>query len=136
MTRCLRCSIGRSWKATRAICHLWGKNLIPKEQAIQYGPEALAYWSRWNELSIRGGGGVLYKKWFPRDDLRPVLQTIVPATGRKEILNQLHSSQISGGHFAVEKTLARIRQRFWWPTMRTDVEKKIQWCLICAARST
>ena len=32
-------------------------NLIPKEQAIQYGPEALAYWSRWNELSIRGGGG-------------------------------------------------------------------------------
>ena len=34
-----------------------GTNLIPKEQAIQYGPEALAYWSRWNELSIRGGGG-------------------------------------------------------------------------------
>ena len=32
-----------------------GTNLIPKEQAIQYGPEALAYWSRWNELSIRGG---------------------------------------------------------------------------------
>ena len=111
-----------------------GTNLIPKEQAIQYGPEALAYWSRWNELSIRGG--VLYKKWFPRDDLRPVLQKIVPATGRKEILNQLHSSQISGGHFAVEKTLARIRQRFWWPTMRTDVKKKIQWCLTCAARST
>ena len=79
---------------------------------------------------------MLYKKWFPRDDLRPSLQTIVPATGRKEILNQLHSSQISGGHFAVEKTLARIRQRFWWPTMRTDVEKKIQWCLTCAARST
>ena len=33
-----------------------GTNLIPKEQAIQYGPEALAYWSRWNELSIREGG--------------------------------------------------------------------------------
>ena len=32
-----------------------GTNLIPKEQAIQYGPKALAYWSRWNELSIRGG---------------------------------------------------------------------------------
>ena len=79
---------------------------------------------------------MLYKKWFPRDDLCPVLQTIVPATGRKEILNQLHSSQISGGHFAVEKTIARIRQQFWWPTMRTDVEKKIQWCLTCAARST
>ena len=111
-----------------------GTNLIPKEQAIQYGPEALAYWSRWNELSIRDG--ILYKKWFPKDDLHPILQTVVPASGRKEILVQLHSSQISGGHFAVEKTLSRIRQRFWWPTMRTDVEKKIQWCLTCAARST
>ena len=111
-----------------------GTSLVPKYQAIQYGPEALAYWSRWNELSIRGG--VLYKKWFPKDDSGPILQTVVPAAGRREILNQLHSSQTSGGHFAVEKALARICQRFWWPTMRPDVEKKVQWCLTCAARST
>ena len=111
-----------------------GTHLVPKDQAIQYGPEALACWSRWNELSIRGG--VLYKKWFPKDDSRPILQAMFPAAGRREILNQLHSSQTSGGHFAAEKTLARIRQRFWWPTMRTDVEKKVQWCrLTCAARS-
>ena len=32
-----------------------GMNVVPKDQAIQYGPEALAYWSRSNELSIRGG---------------------------------------------------------------------------------
>ena len=41
-----------------------GTKLIPKEQAIQYGPEALAYWSRWDEFSIRGG--ILYKNWFQR----------------------------------------------------------------------
>ena len=87
-----------------------GTSLVPKYQAIQYGPEALAYWSRWNELSIRGG--VLYKKWFPKDDRGPILQTVVPAAGRREILNQLDSSQTSGGHFAVEKALARICQRF------------------------
>ena len=111
-----------------------GTNLIRKEQAIQYGAEVLAYWSRWNELTIRGG--ILFKKWFTKDDSRPVLQTVVPIVGRKEILSQLHSSQTSGGHFAVEKTLARIRQQFWWPSMRTDVEKKVQWCLTYAARST
>ena len=111
-----------------------GTNLSPKEQAIQHGPEALAYWSRLNELGIQGG--VLYEKWFPKDDSRPVLQTVVPAAGRKEILSKLHSPQTSGGHFAVEKTLATIRQRFWWPMMRTDVEKKVQWYLTCAARST
>ena len=87
-----------------------GTNLVPKDQAIQYGLEALAYWSRWNELSIHGG--VLYKKRFPEDDSRPILQTVVPAAGRREILNQLHSSQSSGGHFAVEKTLSRIHQQF------------------------
>ncbi|XP_063728869.1 uncharacterized protein LOC134856532 [Symsagittifera roscoffensis] len=85
-----------------------GTNLIPKEQAIQYGPEVLAYWSRWNELTIRGG--ILFKKWFPKDDSRPVLQTVVPIVGRKGILSQLDSSQTSGGDFAVKKTLARIRQ--------------------------
>ena len=36
----------------------FGMNLVPKEQAIQYGPEVLAYWSRWDELSITDG--ILY----------------------------------------------------------------------------
>ena len=42
---------------------------------------------------------------------------------------------MSGGHFAVEKTLARIKQRYWWPQIRSDVEKRLSWCLPCAARS-
>ena len=32
-----------------------GTKFFPKEQAIQYGPEALAYWSRWDDLIIRVG---------------------------------------------------------------------------------
>ena len=46
---------------------------ILKEQAIQYGPEALAYWSRWDALSVRRGK--LYKKWFQRDGSKPTLLT-------------------------------------------------------------
>ena len=63
------------------------------------------------------------------------MQLIVSFEARKEILEQLHSSPLSGGHFALEKTLLRIRQRFWWPSMRKDVEKRISWCVPCAARS-
>ena len=110
-----------------------GTNLIPKGQAIQYGPEALAYWSRWDELSIRGG--ILYKKWFQGDGSKPTLLTVVPARGRKEILGQFESMETSRGQLATEKILARIRQRFWWPTMRTDVERKDQWCLSQAAQN-
>ena len=30
-------------------------------------------------------------------------------------LYQLHDSPLSGGHFAADKTLSRIKQRFWRP---------------------
>ena len=110
-----------------------GTKLIPKEQAIQYGPEALAYWSRWDELSIRGG--ILYKKWFQRDGSKPTLLTVVPAAGRKEILGQFDSMETRGGQLATEKMLAKIRRRYWWPTMRTDVQRKVQWGLRQAAQS-
>ena len=56
-----------------------GTNIIPKEQAIRYGSETLAYWSRWDELSIKDG--ILHKKWFQRDGSRPTLLTIVPVAG-------------------------------------------------------
>ena len=55
---------------------------------------------------------------------------------RNEILYQLHDSPMSEGHFGVEKTLARIKQRFWWPSLKTSVEKHIANCDRCAARST
>ena len=37
---------------------LLGTNIILNEQTMQYGPETLAYWSRWDELSIKDG--ILY----------------------------------------------------------------------------
>ena len=55
---------------------------------------------------------------------------------RTEVLHQLHDSPLSGGHFAAEKTLSRIKQRFWWPGLRASVEKYIAKCTRCAARST
>ena len=112
----------------------FGSNLVTREEAVQHGPEVLAYWSRWNELTVRKG--ILYRRWYCWDGKPPILQIVVPVVGRKEILDQLHASPVSGGHFAVEKTLRRIRQRFWWPHMRQDVEKKLAWCLPCAARTT
>ena len=33
----------------------FGSNLVTREEAVQHGPEVLAYWSRWNELTVRKG---------------------------------------------------------------------------------
>ena len=101
-----------------------GTNIIPKEQAMQYGPETLAYWSIWDELSIEDG--ILYKKWFQRDGSRPNLPTIVVVAGRKEFLSQLDLIGTGGEQLAAEKMLARIRRRYWWPTMITDIERNVQ----------
>ena len=110
-----------------------GTKRIPKEQAIQYGPEALAYWSRCDKLNI--WGGILHKKWFQRDGSKPTLLTVVPAAGRKQILGQFVSMETRGGQLATEKMLAKIRRQYWWPTMRTDVERKVYWCLSQASQS-
>ena len=112
-------------------CSPLGPKLIPKKQTVQHGPEVVAYWSRWSKLvhKIR----ILYRKWFQPEKNEPHLQLIVPVSCRKEILDQLHTSPLSGSHFKVEKTLMRIRQKFWWPFMRRDIEKTFLVSSMCSS---
>ena len=61
--------------------------------------------------------------------MRPNLLAVVPVVRRKETLNQFDLMETGGGNLTAEKTPARIRKRFCWPTMRTDVERKANWRL-------
>ena len=79
---------------------------------------------------------VLYRRWRPNNRPHEVWQAVVLKEMRKEILYQLHDSPLSGGHFAVEKTLSRIKQQLWWPALRSSVEIHVASCRRCAARST
>ena len=63
-------------------------------------------------------------------------QLVVPQGLRETVLEQLHDSKLSGGHFAFKKTLDRARQRFWWPNMRKDIKRKCETCTLYQARST
>ena len=47
---------------------------------------------------------------------------------RKEILSHFYLTETGRGQLAAEKMLARLRRRYWWPKMRTDTERKVQWC--------
>ena len=112
-----------------------GENSISKDDAMTWGnPEAVELWTKWEELAM--SNGVLFRRWKPSNRVNEVWQAVVPKSRRQEVLYQLHDAPTSGGHFAVEKTLARIRQRFWWPFMRSNVERHIANCDRCAARST
>ena len=70
-------------------------NFVTREEAVQHGPEVLAYWSRWNELTVRKS--ILYRRWYSWHGKSPILQIVVSVVGRKEILDQLYGSPVSGG---------------------------------------
>ena len=113
----------------------FGKNPITKEEALSWGNlEALELWSNWEDLAK--SSGVLYSKWKPSNRVNECWQAIIPKEMRNEILYQLHDSPMSDGHFGVEKTIKRIKQRFCWPSLKTSVEKHITNYDRCAARST
>jgi len=51
----------------------------------------------------------------------------------REVLEQAHDSP-SGGHFGINKTLEKIRRRFYWATCKGDVEEWCKTCETCLSR--
>ena len=87
----------------------FGKNPISTEEAQSWrNLEALELWIIWEDLAT--SNGVLYRKWKPSNRVNECWQAIIPKEMRNETLYQLHDSPMNGGHFGVEKTLARIKQ--------------------------
>ena len=54
----------------------------------------------------------------------------VPVALRARVLDAMHDDP-AAGHQGVEKTLHRVTQRFWWPTVRRDVQDKVGRCHSC-----
>ena len=51
------------------------------------------------------------------------------------VIQSLHNG-VGGEHLGLTKTLAKIKDRFFWPEMRGDVEDWCQQCLNCASRKS
>ena len=52
----------------------------------------------------------------------------IPKVLRAEILKELHEGSL-GGHLSTDKTLWKLKERFYWPGHYRDVQ---QWCSSCA----
>ena len=107
---------------------------IRREEASEYGTEMLRLWSSWYRFAYKDWAS--HYRWQTAGNEADSLLPVIPWGLRADALQQLHDSPLSVGHMAVEKTLDRIRQRFWWPGMRQDVERYIEVCKPCAARRT
>lgn len=79
----------------------------------------------WEQLTVHNG--ILCRRFDSPDGSSSTLQIIVPAVLRDEVLSDLHEGTI-GGHLGIDKTLARLKERFYWPGHFNDVR---DWCMNC-----
>ena len=66
--------------------------------------------------------------WFRDKD--KVEKLIVPAIDRWHLLQAAHTSRFAG-HGGEQKTLDRLKARYWWPYMSVDVKNFVAGCMIC-----
>ena len=78
--------------------------------------------------------GVLCYKWYTPNTVSPTesfhLCKVVPQSLVDEVLHLSHDIPLAG-HFGADKTLAKIRQRFFWPSMSQDCASYVRSCPQC-----
>ncbi|KAJ8914232.1 hypothetical protein NQ315_003596 [Exocentrus adspersus] len=84
------------------------------------------FWALWDSLAIENN--LLKRVWESPDGKERNYQTILPRKRVPEVLQAVHSG-VGGGHFGINKTLDKVRERFYWLGSRSDVE---EWCRRCA----
>ena len=85
----------------------------------------------WEQLTIHDG--MLCRKFESADGSSSVIQMVIPSALREEVLSELHEGTL-GGHFGIDKTLARLKERYYWPGHYNDVRDWCKNCAICASR--
>jgi RNase H-like domain found in reverse transcriptase/Reverse transcriptase (RNA-dependent DNA polymerase)/Integrase zinc binding domain/Integrase core domain/Retrotransposon gag protein len=80
--------------------------------------------------------GVLFRRYLANgksqsDNL--ILQICLPKDMITDVLRELHDEPYSG-HLSVDKTWGKVFNRYYWPSMRQDIEHYINSCLVCARR--
>ncbi len=60
-----------------------------------------------------------------------VTQIVIPSSLVGTVLKLLHDTP-EAGHPGCDRTLSMARAKYYWPTIRLDIEKHIAQCLSCA----
>ena len=117
-----------------------GPLLQGKESGSKPNPEELGSASRhtrrllqiWDQLEVHKG--VLCRLFLPNtSDQQSRIQQVIPRSLQEEVLNSLHEG-VMGGHLGIEKTLGRLKERFYWPGHHLDVSNWCRNCSTCSVR--
>ena len=83
--------------------------------------------------------GLLFKSYLPghlrkRSTFHD--QLVIPQDLTGLVMHAYHDHALSGGHLADRPTYAKIRQKYWWPTMARDIRNWCRKCQACQRRKT
>lgn len=95
---------------------------LPKEAKLVH--------KEWNRLQL--SEGVIYRRG-PSDQPEDKWQLFLPEKHRQTVLTALHDEH---GHLGPDRTFKLIRDRFYWPCMRAEVDSYCHTCLRCLQRKT
>ena len=89
------------------------------------------YFGLWDQIELRDG--VLCKRWESDDGSLLKWKVLIADKYIDTVLHELHSTP-TGGHQGVNKTTARIKERFIWYGMTADIRSWIRQCDTCSVR--
>ena len=81
----------------------------------------------WDQLFVKDG--IFWHFFEDVNSLDGVNQLVVPDTLKTKVLCGVHEG-IGRGHLGVEKTIVKLKERFYWPGHYSDVQN---WCVICSS---
>ncbi|KAJ8980647.1 hypothetical protein NQ317_011843 [Molorchus minor] len=86
-------------------------------EIARYSPVLKSYWAQWNSLDLNDGClKRVLENGEGKEDRR---QIVVPKTRVPGVLREIHDGA-SGGHLGVTRTLAKLRERFYWVNATKD----------------
>ena len=88
-------------------------------------------WSQWSRLQIKND--LLVRHWEVLGTEIVYWQAMVPLGHRRAILKYAHDIKASG-HLGINKTMSKIRQRYYWPGLQNDIKSYIAGCEKCSKR--
>jgi len=100
------------------------------DQIKQYSLHTNRLFALWDQLTLKDN--VLYRHFVSVNGALDRLQLVVPKVLQEEILRLLHDD----GHLGQEKTLSRLKHKFYWPGHYNDVKNWCNTCTTCATHKT
>ena len=85
----------------------------------------------WDQLVVRHD--LLFWQYLPPSGKDTTLQLVLPRAKVEAALRELHDG-VLGGHLGEDKTLSKVKERFYWPGYHADVCNWCRTCTDCAKR--